>query len=479
MGELTHLDEHGDARMVDVGEKPRSTRRAVARGTVRMSAAAIAAVSEGRAPKGDVLAAARIAGIMAAKKTPELIPLCHQVALSAVEIELEIDPLAQEIRVTAEARARDRTGVEMEALTAVSVAALTLYDMLKAVDRHMQITGIELVEKAGGRSGHWQRPLQVVRKTPDPGPVAPPIEPERAPLPGARPPDSVPPRPMPLTTELPAVQAPRREPDPEAAARARLVRVIASTDPTLEAVLQAHPIDSAYMLGDLDDFHAEHCRWYAVDKGETFAGVLLLYGGLSMPTVLTKGGALDVEALLMASAADLPRRFYCHMRPEHRDPFGLFFELDEMREMVRMGLTRDAFQPAVDFSDVEPLSHRDTGAIMRLYQHYPDNFFEPAQLDTGLYFGVRDGDDLVSVAGIHVLNVRHDIAAIGNIVTHSDHRGKGLATRTVGRLLDALFEQVSAVALNVQADNVPAIGCYQKFGFTERYRFYEGWAQIR
>ncbi len=484
MGELTHLDEHGDARMVDVGAKPQSQRRAVARGTVRMSPTAIAAVTEGHSPKGDVLAAARIAGIMAAKKTPELIPLCHHVALSSVGVDLEIDALANEIRITAEARARDRTGVEMEALTAVSVAALTLYDMLKAVDREMQITGIELIEKTGGKGGPWERPLQVVRKTPDPGPLAPPVD--AVPLPESVPPrpvalpDSVPPRPTML--DVPALEEPRtnrREPHPEALLNARRVRLVSSDDPTLERVLRERPIDSAYMLGDLDDFHAEHCRWYAVDRGETFDGILLLYGGLSMPTVLTKGPALDVESLLVASAGDLPRRFYCHVRPEHRDPFGLFYELDELREMVRMGLTRDAFQPTSDTSDVEPLSHRDTGAIMRLYQHYPDNFFEPAQLDTGLYFGVRDGDDLVSVAGIHVLNGKHDIAAIGNIVTHSARRGEGLATRCVGRLLDALFERVSSVALNVQADNDAARHCYRKFGFTDRYRFYEGWAQVR
>lgn len=477
MGDLTHLDEHGDARMVDVGAKPPSQRRAVAHGTVRMSAAAITAVTDGNVPKGDVLAAARIAGIMAAKRTPELIPLCHHVALSSVGIDLDVDPLAGEIRITAEARARDRTGVEMEALTAVSVAALTLYDMLKAVDREMQITGIELLEKSGGKHGPWERPLQVVRKTPDPGPVAPPPAPQRVPLA-----DSVPPRPSTLTSELPALSEAtpsRREPRPEALANARNVRLVSSDDPLLEKTLLERPIDSAYMLGDLDDFHAEHCRWYAVDRGASFGGILLLYGGLSMPTVLTKGDAADVESLLVASAGDLPRRFYCHVRPEHREPFGLYYDLDHMREMLRMGLTRDGFQPAGDTTDVEPLSHRDTGAIMRLYAHYPDNFFEPAQLDTGLYFGVRDGDDLVSVAGIHVLNRTHDIAAIGNIVTHSARRGEGLATRCVGRLLEEVFDRVSSVALNVQADNPAAIHCYRKFGFTDRYRFFEGWAQSR
>ena len=125
------------------------------------------------------------------------------------------------------------------------------------------------------------------------------------------------------------------------------------------------------------------------------------------------------------------------------------------------------------------LTHRDTGAIMRLYHHYPDNFFEPALLDTGHYFGVRQNDELVSVAGIHVLSEKYDVAAIGNIVTHGEHRGKGLATHCVGRLLEALFPKVNHVTLNVREANESAIACYRKFGFTARYDFLEGWATSR
>ncbi len=154
--ELTHLDAQGRARMVDVGDKDVTDREAVASAVVRMRAETLAMLRGGHAPKGDVLAAARIAGIQAAKKTPELIPLCHAIALSGVEVSFEwIDRDA--VRVEAKARARDRTGVEMEALTAASVAALTIYDMLKAVDRGMTIELVRLEEKRGGRSGHWQR----------------------------------------------------------------------------------------------------------------------------------------------------------------------------------------------------------------------------------------------------------------------------------------------------------------------------------
>jgi cyclic pyranopterin phosphate synthase len=141
--------------MVDVSDKPVTERRARARATVRMSAETAAAVARGDAPKGDVIGTARIAGIQAAKRTAELIPLCHPLPLSFVDVEAELGET--EIVLTAEARTSGQTGVEMEALTAVSVAALTIYDMVKAVDKAMVIGGICLVEKSGGRSGHYKR----------------------------------------------------------------------------------------------------------------------------------------------------------------------------------------------------------------------------------------------------------------------------------------------------------------------------------
>ena len=141
--------------MVDVGAKDVTARRAVASAFVRMSTETIDALRDGATPKGDVLAAARLAGIMAAKRTPELIPLCHAIALTRVTVELEI--ARGGVRIVARAEARDRTGVEMEAMTAASVAALTLYDMLKGIDRGMVIEHVALDEKSGGRSGHWVR----------------------------------------------------------------------------------------------------------------------------------------------------------------------------------------------------------------------------------------------------------------------------------------------------------------------------------
>ena len=157
MGELTHLDDQGNARMVDVGAKPVTERTAVAAAIVRMSADTARLLAEGDLPKGDALPVARIAGIQAAKKTPELIPLCHQIALTSVEVDIAVDAGAVMATVTATARAADRTGVEMEALVAASVAALTIYDMVKAVERGVMIEQVGLQSKTGGVRGDWAR----------------------------------------------------------------------------------------------------------------------------------------------------------------------------------------------------------------------------------------------------------------------------------------------------------------------------------
>ncbi len=151
---LTHLDDTGAAHMVDVGGKAETTRTARAEGAVRMLPETLEAILSGQLPKGDLLAVARIAGIMAAKKTSELIPLCHPLPLNGVSIDIDRNALPG-LTVTATVSVTGRTGVEMEALTAVSVACLTIYDMAKSIDRGMEITGIRLLEKAGGRSGHW------------------------------------------------------------------------------------------------------------------------------------------------------------------------------------------------------------------------------------------------------------------------------------------------------------------------------------
>ncbi len=154
MNTLTHLDAEGRARMVDVSDKPETARTAVARGFVSMAPATAQAIGAGSLPKGDVLAAARIAGILAAKRTADLVPLCHPLPIAAVELALTVEPAG--VAIEASVRTTARTGVEMEALTAVSVAALTVYDMAKALDRGMRIEGVRVVLKDGGRSGRFE-----------------------------------------------------------------------------------------------------------------------------------------------------------------------------------------------------------------------------------------------------------------------------------------------------------------------------------
>jgi len=155
---LTHLDSQGQAQMVDVSTKETSIRQATAAGSISMQAATLEAIQSGNAPKGDVIGTARLAGIMAAKQTSLLIPLCHPLPLKKIEVTIEPDSDLPGYHIQATVKTKSETGVEMEALTAVSVAALTLYDMAKALEKSMSISNIHLVEKIGGKSGHWQAP---------------------------------------------------------------------------------------------------------------------------------------------------------------------------------------------------------------------------------------------------------------------------------------------------------------------------------
>ena len=156
MSKFTHLDSDGNAIMVDVSEKPQTERMAIAKGEVLIAAKTMKMIIAEELQKGDVLSVAQLAGIMGAKRTPDLIPLCHPLNLSSVEVELSCDPLRNAVDITATCKLNGQTGVEMEALTAVSLAALTVYDMCKAVDKEMRITNIRLVQKSGGRSGVYK-----------------------------------------------------------------------------------------------------------------------------------------------------------------------------------------------------------------------------------------------------------------------------------------------------------------------------------
>ena len=192
--------------------------------------------------------------------------------------------------------------------------------------------------------------------------------------------------------------------------------------------------------------------------------------------LLSEGFASDIEAILYGALSQLPRKVYYQVPSEHTESLALFFRLTKRQKMLRMGLNKRE-NPACSHSpDVTVLSHRDTREIMDLYHHYPDNFFDPSMLNTGMYFGIRQNEKLVSVAGIHLLSETKRIAAVGNIVTHPDHRGAGHAKTCVSHLVAELLDRVDLVALNVAADNDPAIRCYESVGFSTQFEFEEGWA---
>ncbi len=248
----------------------------------------------------------------------------------------------------------------------------------------------------------------------------------------------------------------------------------------LLSFLMKDRLANAYLLGNLDPAYFQFCEWYGTRdaKGE-LRNLLLLYQGLSLPVVFTSGNGEGLREFLEASRAVLPDRFHFHVLEEQMEALQGVFEPQWATAMLRMGLERESFEARAVDERVERLGHRDTAAIMEVYEHYPDNFFEPYQLETGLYFGIRGEDEgLVSIAGVHVVSEEHDVAVIGNLVTHSAYRGQGLATLCTGRLIQELFERVSLLALNVGRDNAPAVQLYENFGFVANNVFYEGrWSE--
>lgn len=233
---------------------------------------------------------------------------------------------------------------------------------------------------------------------------------------------------------------------------------------------------NAYLIGKLDDLYQPFCRWWGVhDDAGLLRNVLLVYQGLSLPVVFAAGQDSELPALLQQSQSVLPKRFHFHVLESQMPMLRQHFMVQHYQRMHRMGLERSSWRRGPRDPRVEQLGHRDTAAIMDLYQHYPDHFFEPYQLETGLYFGVRHPQlGLVSIAGVHVISEEYDVAVIGNLVTHPEARGERLATACTSHLLDALFERVSFVALNVQSNNQPAIRLYTNFGFEPNNIYYEG-----
>ena len=235
---------------------------------------------------------------------------------------------------------------------------------------------------------------------------------------------------------------------------------------------------NAYLLGMLAPAYAPFCRWYGeqTPQGE-LNNLLLVYQGLRIPVVFLVVDPADARSFFHAARPVLPKRFQFHIIGEQLGAFCEICEVAHYQKMHRMGLQRRDYQrvEVPPHVEVARLGHRDTAAIMDLYAHYPDHFFEPYQLETGLYFGVRDPNNkLLSIAGVHYVSPEYDVAIVGNLVTHPSARGQKLATACTSRLLDALFEHVSFVALNVQYNNEPAIRMYANFGFEPNNIFFEG-----
>lgn len=232
-------------------------------------------------------------------------------------------------------------------------------------------------------------------------------------------------------------------------------------------------VRACYLIGGLDESYDDYTEWWALTEDGDVRALVLVYRGLSRPAVFTLGGADEVATLVAGCRSRLPRQFYAHLLEEHVPAFAETYSLGESVRMRRMALRREDFAPPADTAGVRRLGHSDTAALMELYRFYPDHLFEPYQLETGYYYGHEEGGVLVAAAGIHVVSRRYDVATIGNVVTHPDHRGHGFATRATGRLLQELLMEVSLAALNVHEENGPARATFRKLGFADAHVYRE------
>jgi ribosomal protein S18 acetylase RimI-like enzyme len=239
-------------------------------------------------------------------------------------------------------------------------------------------------------------------------------------------------------------------------------------------------IAAAYQLGDLDEQYVAYCKWWGHENERGILdAVTLLYTGLRTPVVLTLGDSAGTADTLDAIHDDLPERFFCQVHGHHVNALKNRFRTDDLTPRIRMGLHRSDYQarPVTIDHECTVLSHTDTADLMALYQFYPDNFFEPYQLGTGYYYGLRLDGLLVSIAGIHSISEEFDIAVVGNLVTHPEYRSQGLGRACTATLLNRLFDNVSLVALNVMDDNQAARQMCRNLGFGDHVQFYEGIAE--
>ncbi|HCF30395.1 MAG TPA: GNAT family N-acetyltransferase [Cyanobacteria bacterium UBA11049] len=236
----------------------------------------------------------------------------------------------------------------------------------------------------------------------------------------------------------------------------------------IEAFLCRHPFLHLYSIGDLDDFFWNYTTWYAFLDQQQIEQLVLLYTGTSLPVVLglSEEPTDLIEELLQSIAHLLPKRFYAHLSGDLATVFADDYQIESHGLHLKMALSNSALLDTADTSDVIPLSAADRGELEDLYRlAYPGNWFEPRMLETGHYYGIRRGAALVSVAGVHVYSQQYKVAALGNITTHPQFRGQGLAKVVCAKLCKDLWQKVEHIGLNVKADNYSAIACYTKLGF--------------
>lgn len=248
----------------------------------------------------------------------------------------------------------------------------------------------------------------------------------------------------------------------------RPVQIVQTTDRTrIETFLRQDPELHVYSLGDLDDFFWPNTTWYAWEKAGSLREIVLVYSGRGLATVVAiSANPSGVRKLLRESAPLLPQAFYAHLSP------GVEAALQRTHRLQSHGLhhkmiMRDPSRArAVDCPGVVPLTMADHDDLARLYdESYPGNWFDPRMLATRQYFGLRVDNRLVSVAGVHVYSEQYRVAAVGNVVTHPDHRNRGYGTLVTARLCQSLLETVEHIGLNVKVDNAPALACYRRLGF--------------
>jgi len=246
----------------------------------------------------------------------------------------------------------------------------------------------------------------------------------------------------------------------------------------IERQLASDPVRALYHLGDLDEYYFRRCRWYFANDGYHPITVILLYKTWGV-TLLPLGEPAGLRFFLESRHDLLPDRFYGVWMAEHDNVMGRSLAIPEKKPMNRMIVTPESFRPSPLDGRVIDLNRTHVDSIHRLLQSYPDNFFEEYQLDTGYYRGIFDDGKLVSMAGIHTVNSKNRVAAIGNVVTDEAHRGQGLAQCVTSKLVSDLLSDHDLVGLNVSRNNEPAMRVYRRLGFDLGVQFYEGYCLKR